>query len=107
MRTSTIRVTSAHSWCLDCHRNPEANIVGARPISGVFTGQMHKVNDLMDSSYLYKPIAAQVAAKSELRDIVTPSYGQKESPLPKYHVDGIPHPKKAGTGPENCSACHY
>lgn len=97
----------AMGWCLDCHRNPEANIVGARPISGVFTGQMHKVKDLMDSNYLYKPIAAQVAAKSELRDIVTPSYGQKESPLPKYHVDGIPHPKKAGTGPENCSACHY
>ncbi len=91
-------------WCLECHRNPEANIVGARPISGVFTGQMHDMKDLKDSTYIYKPIAAQV---QESEPMVVPSFGNSMSALPAHSVAGIPHPKKAGLGPENCSSCHY
>jgi hypothetical protein len=91
-------------WCLDCHRNPEASIVGARPISGVFTGKLHDVNNLLDSAYIFTPIAAQIG---ESKPIVSPSFGMVESPLPAHKVDGIPHPKKAGLGPENCSTCHY
>lgn len=96
----------AMGWCLDCHRNPEKHIVGARPISGVFTGKLHKLSDLEDSSYIFKPIAAQVD-RSGMYDIVIPSYGHTETKLPPHHINGIPHPKKAGTGPENCSSCHY
>ena len=91
-------------WCLDCHRNPENNIIGARPISGVFTGQMHDLDDLKDSAYIYQPIPAQVQAAEP---IVEPSFGSYASALPAHHVDGIPHPKKAALGPENCSSCHY
>ena len=91
-------------WCLDCHRNPEANIVGARPISGVFTGQMHDVDDLKDSAYIYESIPAQV---QEAEPIVVPHFGSYASALPAHQVDGIPHPKKAALGPENCSSCHY
>ena len=91
-------------WCLDCHRNPADNIVGARPISGVFTGKLHDVEKLLDSTYIFTPIAAQIG---ESKTIVNPSFGMVETPLPAHEVDGIPHPKKAGPGPENCSACHY
>ncbi len=91
-------------WCLDCHRNPSEQIVGARPISGVFTGKMHKVEDLLDSTYLFTPIAPQVGTYESM---VEPSYGAVLTPLPAHQVDGIPHPKKAGLGPENCSSCHY
>ncbi|MEY2720247.1 MAG: hypothetical protein RLZZ273_1613 [Bacteroidota bacterium] len=91
-------------WCLDCHRAPEKNIVGARPISGVFTGKMHKMKDLLDSSYIFTPIAAQVGTSTPL---TSPQYGGYQSEVPKVQVAGIPHPKKAGIGPENCSACHY
>jgi hypothetical protein len=39
--------------------------------------------------------------------MVSPSFGATTTALPKHHIDGIPHPKKAGLGPENCSSCHY
>ncbi len=91
-------------WCLDCHRNPDTRIVGARPISGVFTGKLHDLKNLQDSSYIFTPIPAQVG---EYTSIVEPSYGAVATPLPAHKVDGIPHPKKAGLGPENCSSCHY
>lgn len=92
-------------WCLDCHRNPDSRIVGARPISGIFTGALHSMDKLMkDSAYLYEPIPAQV---TESMPLTEPAYGQWATALPAHQVDGIPHPKKAGFGPENCSACHY
>ena len=91
-------------WCLDCHRNPEKNIVGARPISGVFTGAMHDVKDLMDSTYIYTSIEAQVHRTESL---TSPSFGGYQAALPAHTVQGIPHPKKAGLGPENCGTCHY
>jgi hypothetical protein len=70
----------------------------------VFTGKLHKLEDLMDSTYIFKPIPAQVGSYSSM---VEPSYGSVVTPLPPHHVDGIPDPKKAGLGPENCSSCHY
>ena len=91
-------------WCLDCHRNPEALIVGARPISGVFTGKLHAVKDLLDSSYIFTPIAAQVGKSTP---ITVPQFGSYDTDSPPLTVAGIPHPKKAGIGPENCSTCHY
>lgn len=91
-------------WCLDCHRNPEKNIVGARPITGIFTGKLHSMKDLKDSAYMFTPIAAQVTTSIP---ITSPQFGSYETELPKHHVNGIPHPKKAGMGPENCSSCHY
>ena len=91
-------------WCLDCHRNPESRIIGARPISGVFTGEMHDVENLMDSAYMYEPIEAQV---QEGEPLTEPWFGAYASALPAHKVDGIPHPKKAALGPENCSSCHY
>ena len=91
-------------WCLDCHRNPEVHIVGARPISGVFTGKLHKVSDFADSAFLYKPIKAQIGEHTPLTE---PYFGMVSTPLPAHEVMGIPHPKKAGLGPENCSGCHY
>jgi len=91
-------------WCLDCHRNPSANIIGARPITGVFTGKMHNVKDLLDSNYVFTPIEAQIG---ESMPLTTPQFGAVRTALPAHEVDGIPHPKKAGFGPENCSACHY
>jgi hypothetical protein len=97
-------------WCLDCHRQDSATmatsgvIVGARPISGVFTGKLHDVNDLLDSSYVFAPIAAQVGKSTP---ITSPQFGGYHSQIPPKLVDGVPHPKKAGIGPENCSACHY
>lgn len=94
------------SWCLDCHRNPASQIIGARPISGVFTGKLYKVKDLLDSSFIFTPIAAQVDV-NDLPQKVVPSFGAVMSRLPAHHIDGIPHPKQAGFGPENCSTCHY
>jgi hypothetical protein len=94
-------------WCLDCHRNPEKNIVGARPISGVFTGKMHDMKNLLDSSYVFTPIKAQVHDRAELEPLTVPQYGGYQAKVPPVMVDGIPHPKKAGVGPENCSSCHY
>lgn len=92
-------------WCLDCHRNPEARIVGARPISGIFTGMKIDQKNMMDSTFLYKPLrAAQIAA---VQPVVVPSYGFGQSPVPAQQVHGIPQPKLAGIGPENCSSCHY
>lgn len=91
-------------WCLNCHRNPADNIVGARPISGVFTGKLHDVERLLDSTYIFTPSAVQIG---ESKSIVNPSFGMVETVLPAHEVDGIPQPKKAGPGPENCSACHY
>jgi len=91
-------------WCIDCHRNPESRITGARPISGVFTGQIHDMKNLMDSAYIYTPIPAQV---EEATPLTEPWFGAYASALPAHQVDGIPHPKKAALGPENCSACHY
>lgn len=91
-------------WCLDCHRSPEANIIGARPISGVFTGRMHDMKNLLDSSYIFTPIAAQVGKSTP---ITNPQFGSYDSEIPAITVAGIPHPKKAGIGPENCSSCHY
>lgn len=91
-------------WCLDCHRDPTSKIIGARPISGVFTGKMHDVKSLLDSSYMFTPIAAQVTTSIP---VVHPSFGFTVTALPKREQDGIPHPKMAGLGPENCSSCHY
>ena len=91
-------------WCLDCHRAPEKKIVGARPISGVFTGAMHKIEDLKKGDYLFTPIPAQVGTSTP---ITNPQFGGYHSEVPAVKVAGIPHPKKAGIGPENCSACHY
>jgi hypothetical protein len=92
-------------WCLDCHRNPEANIVGARPISGVFTGTMIDPAKLMsDSTAAFQPIKAQIVRNESL---TTPRFGQDKPTVPKVTVAGIPHPKVAGLGPENCSSCHY
>jgi hypothetical protein len=91
-------------WCLDCHRSPADKIVGARPISGVFTGKLHNVKDLLDSSYVFTPIPAQMG---EARPITKPAYGFMETALPAHQVSGIPHPKKAGIGPDDCSSCHY
>ena len=91
-------------WCLDCHRNPADKIIGARPISGVFTGQLHDVKNLLDSSYVFTPIAAQIGESTPLTE---PQFGSYQTALPAHKVDGIPHPKKAGFGPENCSSCHY
>lgn len=92
-------------WCLDCHRNPETRIVGARPISGIFTGVLHDPKTFIsDSAAVFRPIAAQVG---ESRSLTVPAYGGWETDLPKHHVDGIPHPKKASLGPDNCSTCHY
>jgi len=94
-------------WCLDCHRNPEAKIVVARPISGVFTGKVHKMENLLDSGYIFTPIKAQVADKASLKPLTVPQFGGYDVNLPKVEVAGIPHPKVAGVGPENCSSCHY
>ena len=91
-------------WCLDCHRNPEQTIVGARPISGVFTAELHDVQKLTDSAYIFASIAPQI---EEARPMVEPSYGNYLSDLPPHTIGGIPHPKKAALGPENCSSCHY
>jgi hypothetical protein len=91
-------------WCLDCHRNPEKNIVGARPISGIFTGVYHDMKNLKDSTYMYTPIKAQLGTPVPITE---PAFGQWATALPAHQVDGIPHPKVAGFGPENCSACHY
>ncbi|MCX6139224.1 MAG: cytochrome c3 family protein [Candidatus Kapabacteria bacterium] len=91
-------------WCLDCHRSPEKFIIGARPISGVFTGKLHNVKDLLDSAYIFTPIPAQVGVS---RPITAPQFGSYETDIPPLTVAGIPHPKKAGRGPENCSTCHY
>ncbi len=91
-------------WCLDCHRAPEKHIIGARPISGVFTGKLHDMKNLIDSAYIFTPIPAQVG---ESLPITEPQFGSYETAIPPVTVAGIPHPKKAGMGPENCSACHY
>lgn len=91
-------------WCLDCHRNPADRIIGARPISGVFTGELHELEDLKDSAYIYTPIAAQLQEGTPMTE---PQFGWVMSALPAHQVEGIPHPKKAATGPENCSSCHY
>ena len=91
-------------WCLDCHRNPEASIVGARPISGVFTGELHAVEDLKDPAYIFKSADVEI---QEGTPMVVPSFGWVASALPAHQVDGIPHPKVAATGPENCGSCHY
>lgn len=91
-------------WCIDCHRKPESAIIGARPISGVFTGRMHDMKNLKDSAYIFTSIEAQIGKSTEM---VSPSYGQMISPLPAHEMAGIPHPKKAGIGPETCSTCHY
>ncbi len=85
-------------WCLDCHRNPEQYIVPARPISGIFTG--------IDSNYaVNKETGKYKLAVS--RPITNPQFGQYETDVPKPIVVGIPTPKHAGFGPENCSACHH
>ena len=94
-------------WCLDCHRNPEQNIVGARPISGVFTGKMHDMKNLLDSAYIFTPIKAQVADRASLKPLTVPQFGGYDVDVPPVQVAGIPHPKVAGVGPENCSSCHY
>ncbi|NQW30072.1 MAG: cytochrome c3 family protein [Ignavibacteria bacterium] len=91
-------------WCIDCHRKPESGIIGARPISGVFTGRMHNVKNLKDSAYIFTSIEAQIGKSTPM---ISPSYGQMISPLPAHVVAGIPHPKSAGIGPETCSTCHY
>jgi len=84
-------------FCLDCHRNPEAHIIPARPISGIFTGI--KANSYFDST------AKAVLAKVE--PMTHPQFGAFMSEIPKQEVEGIPTPKHPGYGPENCSSCHH
>ena len=91
-------------WCLDCHRDPEKSIVGARPISGVFTGEMHDMEDLNDPAYIFTPTEVKL---QESTPLVEPSFGWVATALPAHQVDGVPHPKLASTGPENCGSCHY
>lgn len=93
-------------WCLDCHRNPEQNIVPARMISGIFTG--HRV-DYVNKDSLYKSIEPNLVkgVADRVQPITNPQFGQFESKeLPKPE-QGIPHPKAPGYGPENCSSCHH
>ncbi|MBL7999904.1 MAG: cytochrome c3 family protein, partial [Candidatus Kapabacteria bacterium] len=111
----------AMGWCLDCHRNPEKNVVPARPISGIFTGQMHDTSPMMtngkvDSNKVRGMLFASwnpdlvKGVDARVTPITSPQYGQfetKELPKPDPSLKSVPHPKLPGYGPENCSACHH
>ncbi len=76
-------------WCLDCHRNPEENIIRGRNITGIF--KFAEVKKTADNDY----------PKARTR----PFYGDyiKRKIYQKF---GIKAAKKPGKGPEHCSACH-
>ncbi|MES2767157.1 MAG: cytochrome c3 family protein [Bacteroidota bacterium] len=88
-------------WCLDCHRNPEDRIIPARPISGIFTAQPTTAK-----TDLYKPVYDKIPMAA-MKALTNPEYGQWMTPVSEPVMHGVPMPKKAGRGPENCSACHY
>jgi hypothetical protein len=78
-------------WCLDCHRNPEANIIPARNISGIFV--------YPDSDTLL------VRANGKPKTI--PFFGDYDFDLPIILLKGIPTPKRFGLGSQSCSSCHF
>ena len=84
-------------FCLDCHRNPVANIIPARPISGIFTGIKATAYDS----------TAQAILANNIEPTTNPQFGSFMSDIPKQEVEGIPTPKHPGIGPENCSTCHH
>jgi hypothetical protein len=92
-------------WCLDCHRNPQANVVSAREISGIFTG--------LDSyEETAKKIKNDAPSRGEgkwisMRECAIEGAGVYEHEVGKASVAGLVMPKKLALGPENCGACHY
>lgn len=106
-------------WCLDCHRNPEANVVPARPISGIFTGVLHDQSNMMGSDgkadtnkikgVLYSSFNPDLikGVKDRVSPLTVPQYGAWETTPVKSSLEGVPHPKLPGFGPENCSSCHH
>ncbi len=93
-------------WCLDCHRDPEKNVVPARMISGIFTGARV---DFTTKENLFKSVNPDLVrgVAQRVRPITEPQFGQFETDVPAQEIPGIPHPKVPGYGPENCSACHH
>ena len=76
-------------WCLDCHRNPEENIIFAREISGIFTFGLDSDNSF-ESNSMTKPFFGAYKPK-----VVSPFFS------------GAFMPRNAVKGPTYCSACHY
>lgn len=78
-------------WCLDCHRNPEKNIILARNISGIF---VYPESDT---------ILNRIEGKAKTR----PFFGEYEFELPTLLLQGVPMPKRFGNGSQTCSSCHF
>lgn len=90
-------------WCLDCHRNPDAHIIPARAISGIFTDE--------DGGGAYKNEDGSIYP-GEGRWVKTNQDGIESVAMPAKEVKmdavaGIPIPRKHSLGPETCSSCHY
>lgn len=78
-------------FCLNCHRDPDKNIIQTREITGVFdyfNFTQSKINILQSES------------------MTEPHYGSFVQEK-NYEKIGILTIKKPSKGPENCSACHY
>ncbi len=90
-------------WCLDCHRNPEAHIIPAREISGIFTGTDGVGGAFTTEDGSIYPGDGRWNKMNE-NGIEAVALPAKDMP---QQVAGIPVPRKHSLGPENCSACHY
>lgn len=90
-------------WCLDCHRNPQANIIPAREISGIFTG----LRAYNDHASLFQNVVPGDGNWVKVKDGITEAHGGVSANVPSAEAAGIATPKKPGLGPENCSSCHY
>jgi menaquinone reductase, multiheme cytochrome c subunit len=109
-------------WCLDCHRNPQENVVPAREISGIFTGLdsyedvAKKIKNESPSwgEGKWKPVSRteQNTMAEQKGGCVIEAEGLYQHELYQYKpgqvkVAGLVMPKKLALGPENCGSCHY
>lgn len=78
-------------WCLDCHRTPEKKVIMARDISGIF---VYPEGDTINQRLPSKP-------KTK------PFFGEYEYDIPSLLLNGIPSPKRFGSGSQTCSSCHF
>lgn len=91
-------------WCLDCHRNPDAHIIPAREISGIFTGTEGYGGAFKTEDGKTYPGDGRWNKLNE-NDIEAVAMPAKEVNVDAFA--GIPVPRKHSLGPESCSSCHY
>jgi Cytochrome c7 and related cytochrome c len=105
-------------WCLDCHRNPQANVVPAREISGIFTGLQtneevakmikYETPSVGEGKWTPAPNSnCAYEASGEYKHEVGKVKTDGMDALQKASLAGLVMPKKLALGPENCGACHY